>query len=110
MGAHPRRSFPGIRYGRADRFRAPVPVRKAEKQAGGFGPACPQRGDRYRPHSEDYLFLNVWTPDPEVADKKPVMVYFHGGASSTGTVTDTLTYGSRLSPHGAVVVSTLTPS
>src|SRR3546814_13581646 len=96
MGAHPRRSFPGIRYGRADRFRAPVPVRKAEQQAGGFGPACPQRGDRYRPQSEDCLFLNAWTPDPEVADKKQVMVYFNGRASSNGSGTDPITHASPL--------------
>src|SRR3546814_3528166 len=107
MGAHPRRSFPGIRYGRAVCCRAPVPVRMAEQQAGGFGPACPQRGDRYRPQSEDCLFLNVWTPDPEVADKKPVMVYFHGGAYSTGSVTDPINDGSRLATRGDVVVVTV---
>jgi len=105
--AHPLRSFPGIRYGRAARFRAPVPVRKAEQQAGGFGPVCPQRGERYRPQSEDCLFLNVWTPDPGAADRKPVMVYFHGGAYSTGSVTDPINDGTRLAARGDVVVVTV---
>lgn len=101
-------AFTGIRYGRAERFRAPVAVATAEQLRGDvFGPACPQIGDRYAPQSEDCLFLNVWTPDSKPAHKKPVMVYFHGGAYSTGSVTDPVNNGARLAARGDVVVVTV---
>lgn len=101
-------AFTGIRYGRADRFRAPVALTKAEQLRGDvFGPACPQRGDRYRPQSEDCLFLNVWTPGIAQSAKRPVMVYFHGGAYSTGSVTDPVNDGAALAARGDVVVVTV---
>ena len=98
-------AFTGIRYGRAERFRAPVAVTRAEQLRGDiFGPACPQTGSRYRPQDEDCLFLNVWTPDIEKPAKRPVMVYFHGGAYSTGSVTDPINDGATLAARGDVVV------
>jgi para-nitrobenzyl esterase len=101
-------AFTGIRYGRAERFRAPVAVTKAEQLRGDvFGPACPQAGETYRPQSEDCLFLNVWTPDIERPAKRPVMVYFHGGAYSTGSVTDPVNDGAKLAARGDVVVVTV---
>lgn len=101
-------AFTGIRYGRAARFRAPVAVTMAEQLRGDvFGPACPQAGDRYRPQDEDCLFLNVWTPDRKPVRKKPVMVYFHGGAYSTGSVTDPVNDGAALAARGDVVVVTV---
>ncbi len=101
-------SFTGIRYGRAARFRAPVAVTSAEQLRGDvFGPACPQTGSRYQPQDEDCLFLNVWTPDIERPAKRPVMVYFHGGAYSTGSVTDPVNDGARLAARGDVVVVTV---
>ncbi|SKB41407.1 carboxylesterase/lipase family protein [Sphingopyxis flava] len=100
--------FAGIRYGRAARFGRPVPARAAEQMPdAAFGPACPQRGDRYQPQSEDCLFLNVWTPAPRADAGRPVMVYFHGGAYSTGSVTDTINDGARLAARGDVVVVTV---
>ncbi|MDK2760182.1 MAG: carboxylesterase family protein [Sphingopyxis sp.] len=100
--------YAGIRYARAARFQAPISVRRAEQAAGGrFGPACPQPGDRYRPQSEDCLFLNVWTPGTAAPAKRPVMVYFHGGAYSTGSVTDPINDGARLAARGDVVVVTV---
>ena len=100
-------AYPGIRYARAARFRAPVPVLHAEQQDSGFGPACPQTGDRYQPQSEDCLFLNVWTPALDEKRKRPVLVYFHGGAYSTGSVTDPINDGARLAERGDVVVVTV---
>jgi len=101
-------SFLGIRYARAARFRAPVPVTKAEQVPGdAFGPACPQTGSRYQPQSEDCLFLNVWTPGIGAKAKRPVMVYFHGGAYSTGSVTDPINDGAKLAVRGDVVVVTV---
>lgn len=98
----------GIRYARAKRFQAPIAMTKAEQTVDlGFGPACPQTGDRYQPQSEDCLFLNVWTPSHAPAEPMPVMVYFHGGAYSTGSVTDPINDGATLAARGDVVVVTV---
>ena len=67
MGIHAHR-FAGVRYARAARFQAPVPVvsdAPLAEQAPVFGPACPQPGNTYQPQSEDCLFLNVWVPAGE---------------------------------------------
>lgn len=101
--------FRGIRYGIAQRFqapRAPFPSRDAVA-ATRFGPSCPQRGDRYRPFSENCQFLNVWTPEARPGGKRPVMVYIHGGAYSTGSVVDPLNDGRYLATSGDVVVVTV---
>ena len=101
--------FRGIRYAVAQRFqapRAPVPSREAIV-ATRFGPSCPQRGDRYRPFSEDCQFLNVWTPEARPGGGRPVMVYLHGGAYSTGSVADPLNDGRYLAAAGDVVVVTV---
>jgi para-nitrobenzyl esterase len=101
--------FRGIRYGVAERFRAPKPPpsSRSTADATGFGPSAPQRGDRYRPTSEDCLFLNVWTPEARPGGKRPVMVYFHGGAYSTGSVADPLNDGRFLAINGDVVTVTV---
>lgn len=100
-------AFRGIRYGRAERFRAPVaepPVRDPQR-AVTFGPACPQRGKR-RPQSEDCLFLNVWTVAADPAMRLPVLVWIHGGAYAFGSAADEVTHGEALAARGkAVVVS-----
>lgn len=101
--------FAGIRYARAERFCAPVPVvsrAPMAEQLPGFGPACPQPGSAYQPQSEDCLFLNVWVPARGRAGL-PVMVYFHGGAYSRGSVTDPLNDGAALAARGDVVVVTV---
>ena len=98
--------FRGIRYARAERFRAPVPVAPATAtvRATEFGPSCPQRG-KYRPQSEDCLFLNVWTPAHRAGARLPVMVYIHGGAFANGSAVDPLHDGERLAARGVVVVT-----
>lgn len=103
------RVFRGIRYGRAERFRAPTSVpAPAEMQAANqFGPVSPQSGSRYGPQSEDCLFLNIWTADARPAARKPVMLYIHGGAYSGGSVTDPLNDGQALAARGDVVVVTV---
>lgn len=100
----------GIRYGRAARFQAPEPVPFGQPDfvtPSALGPSCPQQSPRYQPQSEDCLFLNVWTPDPQPARAKPVMVYIHGGAYSSGSVADPLNDGARLAQRGDVVVVTV---
>lgn len=101
-------AFRGIRYGTANRFRAPAAYTpRYSETAFAFGPSCPQSGDRYKPTSEDCLFLNVWTADTDPRSKKPVMVYFHGGAYSGGSVVDPLNDGHPLAYRGDVVVVTV---
>ena len=100
--------YAGIRYGRALRFQPPTSVGRSEQMDDSrFGPACPQSGVGISPQSEDCLFLNVWTPSGTSETNKPVMVYFHGGAYSTGSVTDPLNDGAALAAHGDVVVVTV---
>lgn len=102
-------AFKGIRYGRAARFsRAePEPLGKSAIKAQTFAPIAPQRGNADMAQSEDCLFLNVWTPDANPKASRAVMVYFHGGAYSNGTVTDPLTHGAKLAAQGDVVVVTV---
>ena len=102
-------SYKGIRYGTAERFRAPRPVPRATTpvSADAFGPSCPQRSD-IAPTSEDCLFLNVWTTAPEQpAARLPVMVYIHGGAYSNGSAAEPLHDGHPLAARGDVVVVTV---
>ncbi len=98
-------AFRGIRYGRAERFRAPVaaPSVREPLEARAFGPACPQRGKRH-PQSEDCLFLNVWTVDPDRRARLPVLVWIHGGAYALGSAGDEVTHGEALAERGGAVV------
>jgi len=100
----------GIRYANARRFEAPVPVATAPGvsiPAHEFRASCPQRGGRYDAVSEDCQFLNIWTPAAEPRAKRPVMVYFHGGAYSTGSVVTPLNDGAALAAGQDVVVVTV---
>lgn len=102
--------FAGIRYARAARFQPPEPVTSSvpmAEQAPGFGPICPQSGLRDWPQSEDCLFLNVWTPPGPTVRPRSVMVYIHGGAYSSGSVSDPLNDGARLAARGDMVVVTV---
>lgn len=100
------RAFRGIRYGsppgRFQPAEAPVPARELQP-ADRFAPSAPQAGS-ITPTSEDCLFLNLWTP---AADKgrRPVLVYFHGGAYSTGTVAEPRVVGAALAARDCVVVT-----
>lgn len=106
-------SFKGIAYGTdtsTRRFRAPLPVMPWDgvREAREFGPPCPQTSaiDPAR-ISEDCLSLNVWTPGLADAKARPVLVYFHGGGYSHGTVDEPLYDGAALSSRGDVVVVTV---
>lgn len=57
--------------------------------------------------SEDCLHLNVFTPGLRDHKKRPVLVYFHGGAYNNGTGNNDLYDGRRLCHRGDVVVVTV---
>jgi para-nitrobenzyl esterase len=99
-------AFKGIRYGQTERFHAPRPLPRAigTIRADTFGPSCPQRDDIPN-QREDCLTLNIWTPDTSASARRPVMVYFHGGAYSSGTVIDPQVHGRKLAEQGDVVVT-----
>jgi para-nitrobenzyl esterase len=114
--------FRGVPYAQPPvgplRFRAPQPVtpwdgvREArswpqsamQEQREEFAPLRWYRSAM--PISEDCLYLNVFTPAPDTA-KRPVMVWFHGGAFSTGAGTAPGFEGSALARRGDVVVVTV---
>ena len=108
--------FRGIPYARAPRFRAPEPVEPwpGVREATAFGASAPQNpsptevlfGGGERVTSEDCLHLNVFTPAPD--DRaRPVMVWIHGGAFTTGSG-DVVWYdATNLARSGDVVVVTI---
>lgn len=108
--------FKGIRYGEdtgSYRFRPPVPVRPwvGIRQATTLGAPCPQDNPDPAPWcdpmppSEDCLFLNVWAP--KNAEKRPVMVWLHGGGFWWGSGGAPIYDGSAIATKGDVVVVTV---
>jgi para-nitrobenzyl esterase len=97
------------------RWKAPQPVVawSGVKTADTFGPECLQQpyptGSPYatapQPTSEDCLYLNVWTT-AKAGDKRPVMVWIHGGAWTRGSGSTPTYDGAALAKKGVVVVTT----
>ncbi|CQD13599.1 carboxylesterase [Mycobacterium europaeum] len=114
------RAWKGVRYAAppvgALRFRAPQPPERWKKVADAtrYGPACPQPVfpnmplDLGAPQGEDCLRLNVWASSgTQPGDRKPVMVWLHGGAYVLGSGSQALYDGRRLVSGGDVVVVTV---
>jgi para-nitrobenzyl esterase len=97
------------------RWRAPKPaadwagVRKADQ----FSATCMQtpypQGSLYyseaQPVSEDCLYLNIWTAAKSASDKRPVMVWIHGGAFTRGSGSTPTYNGENLAKKGVVLVT-----
>lgn len=112
------RSYKGIPFAAPPlgelRWKAPQPVIAwaGVRQCDRFGPECPQApypaGSIYaRPpekQSEDCLYLNVWTA-ARAGDKRPVMVWIHGGALTRGSGSNPVYDGTALAKKGVVLVT-----
>jgi para-nitrobenzyl esterase len=59
------------------------------------------------PQSEDCLTLNVWTRGLNDGAKRPVMVWYHGGAFGYGSANTARLDGTNLASHHDVVVVTV---
>ncbi|MEU4926100.1 carboxylesterase/lipase family protein [Streptomyces yokosukanensis] len=111
-------SFKNIPYAAAPtgplRFSPPCPPSAWDgvRDAGAYGPTAPQAPypppmDRLLPErlvpGEDFLNLNVWTPDP--AGRLPVLVWLHGGAFTNGSGSLTGYDGTAFARDGVVLVT-----
>jgi para-nitrobenzyl esterase len=111
--------FLGIPYAAAprgaQRFQAPAPPAAwtGVREAGAFGPTPPK--PPYPPgiadvlpevevSGEEWLSVNVWTPDPGGAGL-PVMVWIHGGAFTNGNSALPVYDGRAFARDGVVLVS-----
>ncbi|MET8981187.1 carboxylesterase family protein [Streptomyces sp. NPDC004539] len=112
--------FRGIPYAQPPvgeaRFAAPRPVAPwtGSRDAFTFGPPPPQEplGPEPTPpgpppSGDDWLTVNVWTPDPAPAARRPVMVWIYGGAYKLGSADDPAYDGQHLARDGDLVVVTL---
>jgi para-nitrobenzyl esterase len=119
------RAFKGIPFAAppvgALRWQAPQPVAKWDgvRDASAFGNVCIQPDGAGRgpkglniavapgspSMSEDCLYLNVWTGAAAATERRPVMVYFFGGAFTEGAGSIALYDGDALAQKGAVVVT-----
>lgn len=57
------------------------------------------------PSSEDCLYLNIWAPASERAEKLPVAVYIHGGAFMGGHCSEVEFEGAGYCKRGVILVS-----
>jgi len=118
-------AFKGIPYAAPPiglrRFVAPVPPQPWDgvREASAFSPTPPQAdlssqrmpgldlspivGESWR-KGDDYLTLNIWTPEPG-AQGLPVMVFIYGGAFVAGGSSTPLYDGESFARDGVVLIS-----
>ncbi|QQO21448.1 carboxylesterase family protein [Bradyrhizobium diazoefficiens] len=107
-------AFKGIPYAAPPlgplRWRAPQPPAcwAGVRDALAFGAGCLsslENDHRPGPRDEDCLYLNVWTAARHEDDRRPVMVWIHGGGFQFGSSANPATDGGALAAKGVVVVS-----
>ncbi|MGI8744018.1 MAG: carboxylesterase/lipase family protein [Bryobacteraceae bacterium] len=97
------------------RWKAPKAAASWEgvRAADQFSPVCEQlpypAGSIYasaaQPMREDCLYLNVWTAAKSSTEKRPVMVWIHGGALTRGSGSTPTYDGESLAAKGVVLVT-----
>jgi para-nitrobenzyl esterase len=118
-------NFKGIPYARAERFMPPVKPDPWEgaRSSRSYGPVCPinvasmilsdelefaQQHNFWFMKEEDCMNLNVWSPGINDGNKRPVMVWLHGGGYTAGSSCELPSYdGESLSGSQDVVVVSL---
>ncbi|WP_326609583.1 carboxylesterase family protein [Streptomyces scopuliridis] len=103
------RSWWGIPYATAERYRRPVvayfdPDRPYDRK--GVVSVQPDSGNWLEADSgmgEDCLNLNVWAPEQSAGKALPVAVYIHGGGFEFGANTQTTSNAAGLAASGRVV-------
>ncbi|MBR0820771.1 carboxylesterase/lipase family protein [Bradyrhizobium liaoningense] len=107
-------AFKGISYAAPPvgplRWCAPKPPApwNGVRDASVFGAGCLSalaNDHRPGPRDEDCLYLNVWTAAQHTNEKRPVMVWIHGGGFQFGSSANPATDGVALAARGVVVVS-----
>jgi para-nitrobenzyl esterase len=113
------RAFKGVPYAKPPvgelRWRPPQPPTpwSGVRPAKHFGPRClqpsrlPTSIQYFGPEAEgeDCLYLNVWTAARSTDERRPVMVWIHGGAFYLGSAGQPIFDGERLARKGVVVVT-----
>lgn len=90
----------------------PVPCWAGVRKATAFGAIAPQDiaperlAKRGLTMSEDCLTLNIWTPAVD-DNRRPVLVFLHGGGQAQGHGSAPLLDGARLARRGDIVVVTV---
>lgn len=97
------------------RWQPPQPAAAWEgaREASKFSDACEQapypKGSLYyrppEPMSEDCLYLNIWTGAQSSKERRPVMVWIHGGALTRGSGAVEVYNGAALAKKGVVLVT-----
>lgn len=102
LAPQPPEPWPGVRA--ATSF-SPMAPQVPEMGANLVGAMGAENAVEQRPMSEDCLYLNVWSPGAD-AEKRPVMVYIHGGAFTLGSASDPWYDGTSFAAlHNLVVVT-----
>lgn len=107
--AHLNRSWLGIPYASAERFRRPTLLPfNPDLPYDRKGPAPLQAGDTGwleadNGMSEDCLNLNVWAPEDGGKEPLPVIVYIYGGGFEVGANTQTTSNAAGLASTGRAI-------
>jgi para-nitrobenzyl esterase len=110
-------SFKGIPFAAPPvgdlRWKAPQPSKSwtGIRKANAYAPGCMQDSSMVKMVgasvgvSEDCLYLNVWTTAKTPGEKRPVMVWIHGGAFVGGMTGTPMFDGTKFAQKGVVLVS-----